>query len=76
MRRLLITAAAFLLSASPALANGEHVEEESGIGTQFNELLPFHHIGEGHWIAVILSIILWIALIYTIYSVIKSLTKK
>lgn len=75
MRQILFSLAIFLSTPVSVLANGEH-EEETGIGAQLNELLPFEHIGEGHWVAFTLSVILWLSLIYTIYNLVKQFTKK
>lgn len=57
------------------LANGNHEEGETAVSTQLQELLPFEHIEEGHWLAFILSIILWLSLIYTIYSLVQKFNK-
>lgn len=57
------------------LANGSHTEEDAAVSTQLQELLPFEHIEEGHWLAFTLSIILWLSLIYTIYSLIQKFNK-
>ena len=76
LKKILFSFAIFLSTPVAVLANGSH-EEEVGIGAQLNELLPFEHFGEGHWVAFILSVILWAALIYTVYTlVVKQLTKK
>ena len=44
---------------------------ESGFGHQMRELSPFEHMGEGHWYAFVLSTVLWLSLIYTVYSLVK-----
>lgn len=70
IKRIIFSLATILSMPVNVLANGDH-EEETGIGAQLNELLPFEHIGEGHWVAFILSTILWLALLYTIYSLVQ-----
>ncbi len=76
MKNYLISSLSFLLPFI-ASAHGldETVMEESGISHQLQELLPFVHMNEGHWFAVILSLILWASLAYTAYSLVKKLTK-
>lgn len=54
-------------------ANGT---EESGFGHQMRELSPFEHLGEGHWYAFVLSTVLWLSLIYTVYSLVKNSANK
>ena len=56
-----------------ALANGEHGEEGSAFADQMNELLPMVHFGEAHYVAAIVSIILWLSLIYTVYSLVRTI---
>ena len=75
LKKILFSLAIFLSTPISVLANGDHAEE-TGIGAQLNELLPFEHIGEGHWVAFTLSLILWVSLIYTIYTLVKQFTKK
>lgn len=70
IKRIIFSLATILSMPVNVLANGDH-EEETGIGAQLNELLPFEHIGEGHLVAFVLSTILWLALLYTIYSLVQ-----
>ncbi|KKT28461.1 MAG: hypothetical protein UW15_C0030G0007 [Parcubacteria group bacterium GW2011_GWC1_44_10] len=72
MRKYII---AFYGSVLPffALANGEHGEEGSAFADQMNELLPMVHFGEAHYVSAIVSIILWLALIYTVYSLVRKI---
>ena len=58
-----------------AIAHGMEVEEESGIGHQMEELWPLTHMGEGHYYALILSLILWASLVYTVYSLVMKMKK-
>ena len=73
MKKYLITISSFLLPLV-ALANGAH-EEDPGIAHQLEEFLPFEHFEHGHLFAVILSVILWASLIYTIYSLVQKFRK-
>lgn len=74
MKKYLIIISSFLLPFV-ALAHGMEVEEESGIGHQMEELSPFTHMGEGHYFAVAVSAILWVSLIYTIFSLTQKFRK-
>ena len=38
---------------------------------QLEEIFPFEHVGEGHWFAFIVLLILWISFIYNVYTFIK-----
>lgn len=66
-----------------AEAEKEHVEhvtnnaqeESPSIAQQVEELLPFEHLEQGHWFAIILSILLWASLVYAIYSLINKFRK-
>ncbi len=58
-----------------ALAHGMEIGEESGLGHQMEELMPFSHMGEEHYYAVIVSVILWASLVYTIYSLLMKMKK-
>ena len=53
-----------------SLADEGH-EEEGEFAHQMGEILPFEHIGEGHWIAFVVLTILWISLIYNVYTYLK-----
>lgn len=67
MKKYLITlgiAAPFI-----ALANGD--DGEMGMMHQIEESLPFDHFAHGHWLTGIITVILWVALVYGIYGVIK-----
>jgi len=70
MKKYLIAISSF---ASPliALAHGANEEEPETVGQQLQEFLPFEHLGHGHWFAVVLSIVLWASLLYTVYSLIQ-----
>ena len=81
IKRLLASLSMLLfLAITPlALANGTHTsghEEDTGIGHQLEEILPFHHFAEGHMLAGVMLIVLWAALFYMIYSLIQLLKKK
>lgn len=73
MKKYLITISSFFLPLV-ALANGAR-EENLSITHQLEEFLPFEHLEHGHWFAVVLSIILWASLIYTIYSLVQKFRK-
>lgn len=74
MKKYLLTIMSLVLPVL-TLANGDHTEGDTAISTQLQELLPFEHIEEGHWLAFALSVLLWISLIYTIYSLIQKISK-
>lgn len=82
MKQLLVSFSLLLANPAIALANGdhtegeEHVEEVAETGNNLVNFSPFKYIGEGDLLAALVSIILWIALIYAIYSLIKQLAKK
>ncbi|HLD80642.1 MAG TPA: hypothetical protein VJA40_01430 [archaeon] len=64
-------ALAFLLAIAGffANANGAHEEAEPvDLGHQLDEMLPFHHLSEGHSFAAVLSVVLWASLFYALYS--------
>lgn len=73
MKKYLLAISSFFLPLM-ALANGAH-EEDPSIAHQFEEFLPFEHLEHGHWFAVVLSVILWTSLIYTIYSLVQKFRK-
>lgn len=73
MKKYFIAISGFLLPLV-SMANGMH-EEDMTIGYQLGEMMPFEHFGEGHWFAAILSIIFWVSLVYTIYSLIQKFRK-
>ena len=77
MTKKLLMGLLFLFAATMplSLANGMH-EEEATVRAQLNELLPFEHLSEGHWFAFLLSTILWISLLYAIYSLVQLLMQK
>ncbi len=50
--------------------------EETSIGHQFEEILPFHHFAEGHLFAGVMLIILWTSFFYTVYFLINMVMKK
>mgnify|MGYP001593524305 CR=1 FL=1 len=61
------------------LANGAHNtshEEDTSIGHQFEEILPFHHFAEGHIFAGIMIILFWMSFFYMLYSIFQMLRKK
>lgn len=62
----------FLL-LSPQIVYAHDEMAGSGVLDQVNELLPIAHISEGHWVAVLLSFVLWYALCYTIYRGIRKI---
>lgn len=72
MKKYLIGFIGYFLPLA-TFANG--MEENPSVAHQLEELLPFEHLEHGHWFAVILSVLLWISLVYTIYSLVKK-TKK
>lgn len=74
MKKYFITIVVFSLPYL-ALANGAGEVEKAGLNHQLQEFLPFEHLEEGHWFAVIFSVILWAALIFTIYTLVKKLKK-
>lgn len=49
---------------------------ESSLMGQVNELLPFVHYAEGHWLATTLSVVLWLSLLYAIYSFSRRLARR
>ena len=61
---------------SPLVFAEMETMEDSSVSDQFNELQPFSHLSEGHWFAFILSLLLWLSLIYTIYSLVQRLGNK
>ena len=70
-----------ILLLSVAMAHGEEIDgmdemEEEGIGHQMAELLPFEHVEENHWFAFVMSILLWLSFIYTLYSLYKKMNAK
>lgn len=71
MKKYLFAISSFFLPFV-ALAHEEGVETT---GQQLKEFLPFEHLEHGHWFAVILSIILWAALIYAVYSLVQKFRK-
>lgn len=74
MKKYLITLSAFILPFV-TFAHGMEMEETNGIAHQLQELSPFEHFEEGHWVAFVLSAILWVSLVYTVYSLIKKFRK-
>lgn len=61
------------------LANGAHDtshEEDTSIRHQFEEILPFHHFGEGHIFAGVTLILLWASFFYAVYSLFQVFGKK
>lgn len=76
MKKYLIAASNFLLPLA-ALAHGmeTEVEEESSFGHQMEGFMPFSQVGEEHYFAAVLSIILWASFVYAIYSLIKNFKK-
>lgn len=72
MKKSLLFLAALLPSVSFA---ADMPAEGYGIGAQLSELLPFVHYSEGHWFAAILSVVLWVSLIYALYSLWKKRTR-
>lgn len=42
---------------------------------QLNELLPLMHIQEGHYITVVFLILMWVAVVYTVYSLVSKFRK-
>ena len=61
------------------LANGAHNtshEEDTSIGHQFEEILPFHHFGEAHAFAGLILILLWVSFFYMVYSIFQALRKE
>jgi len=74
MKKYLIAISSFALPLV-AIANGAHEEEPETIGQQLQEFLPFEHLGHGHWFAVVLSVVLWASLLYTVYSFIQKFRK-
>lgn len=56
-----------------ALANGSG-EEDTSIIHQLEEVFPLEHLEHGHWVAVVVSVILWLSLVYTVVSLIRKLT--
>jgi len=55
-----------------ALANGE---EDPSVIHQLEELLPFEHLEHGHWVSAVLSLILWVSLLYTVFAILKKFRK-
>lgn len=74
MKKYLITIISYILPVL-ALANGAPPEEDAAVFTQLQELLPFEHIEEGHWLAFTLSILLWLSFVYAIFSLIQRFRK-
>ncbi len=72
---MLLFLAMILLVLANDTPNGEH-EEDTSIGHQFEEILPFHHFAEGHVFAGIMLIIFWASFFYMLYSVFQILRKK
>ena len=60
MKKYLITISSFLLPLV-ALANGAHEEGPETVGQQ--------------WFAVVLCVVLWASLIYTVYTLIQKFSK-
>ncbi len=50
-------------------------KESENLSQQFRKFLPFEHLAESHWFAVVLSILLWASLIYTAYALIQKFRK-
>ncbi len=74
--KLTVLSISLFLSMLPlTLANGVH-EEDMSFGHQMEEMMPFMHMGEDHWLSALLSVVLWLAFFYTVYSIFKMLTKK
>lgn len=76
---LALMLAFFALITPSVLANGTHTEgheEDTSIGHQFEEILPFHHFAEGHTFAGIMIVIFWVSFFYMLYSVFQILSKK
>lgn len=61
---------------SAVFANGNDEHVEATVWGQLNELLPFEHVSESHWVAFIVSVILWVSLIYTISVLAGKLLKR
>lgn len=78
MKKYLFAISSFFLpfvALAHDASNGSHEEGAETIGQQLKEFLPFEHLEHGHWFAVILSIILWAALIYAVYSLVQKFRK-
>lgn len=70
-----ISVIGFLAPVTVWAAESEMMQE-SGVVGQLKELLPFVHLQEGHWLAMIVSAILWASLVYTVYAIIQKVQKK
>lgn len=71
--------ALFVLIIPSILANGTHNgghEEDTSIGHQLEEILPFHHFAEGHIFAGIMLVIFWVSFFYMLYSIFKCSIRK
>lgn len=71
MTKYLMVIGSYILPVLVLANGGDNHEEDISINHQIEELLPFEHFGEGHWFAFVLSIILWLSLIYAIFSLIQ-----
>lgn len=74
MKKYFIVLSSFIFPFA-VMAHGAQ-EEGKTLMDQFKEFLPFEHLKEGHWFAVIFSIILWISFIIALYPLVAKIRKK
>lgn len=71
MKKYLVpTLAMFAPFAALAAEMGDKMEGSS-VADQLNELLPFVHWNEGHQVAAIVSVVLWLSFIYAVVHMVK-----
>ncbi|OGY25638.1 MAG: hypothetical protein A2Z24_00570 [Candidatus Woykebacteria bacterium RBG_16_44_10] len=65
-----------MLIASPiaVFSSRAHPADQS-IQSQLREFLPYEHLGHGHTLTAVISLVFWIALVYMLTSLIKGLWK-
>lgn len=65
-----------IMGLQAAFAQDMGMGSKEGFIAQVNELQPFSHLAEGHIYAFILSLILWLSLVYAVYSIVKYFRNK
>jgi len=78
MKKAFVSLVVLILAIMPIVfAHAEDMAamEDTSIGHQMSELLPFGHLSEGHWFAFVFSTILWLSFFYMLYSLYK-MTRK
>ena len=76
MKKYLFILSSLIFPAIASAHGAEGIAEDgSSISHQIEEISPFYHFSEGHWLVSITLVVLWLSFVYVVYSLLEKFNK-